>query len=79
MEKFIPYEKLSKKKKREQDSRRRSLWTRSPVTRRPKNPKAYNRKRVQDRYDDTDPVLFVYNNAKPSFAANSFWLFPLKH
>ncbi|MBR0353542.1 MAG: hypothetical protein IJH53_10110 [Oscillospiraceae bacterium] len=66
MEKFIPYEKLSKKKKREQDSRRRSLWTRSPVTRRPKKPKAYNRKKVQDRYEDTDPV-FVYNHAKPAF------------
>ncbi len=79
MEKFIPYEKLSKKKKREQDSRRRSLWTRSPVTRRPKNPKAYNRKKVQDRYEDTDPVLFVYNYTKWHLTTNSFWLFPLNH
>ena len=59
MEKFIPYEKLSKKKKREQDSRRRTIWTISPVTRRPENPKAYKRKKTQDRYDDTDPV-FLY-------------------
>ncbi len=57
MEKFIPYEKLSKKKKREQDSRRRTIWTISPVTRRPENPKAYKRKKTQDRYDDTDPVF----------------------
>ena len=57
MEKFIPYEKLSKKKKREQDSRRMTIWTISPVTRRPKDPKAYNRKKTQDRYDDPDPVF----------------------
>lgn len=59
MKKFIPYEKLSKKKRREQDARRRGLWTISPVTRRPENPKAYNRKKTQDRYEDTDPDLFL--------------------
>ena len=40
MESFIPYEKLSKKKKRERDAARRVRWQRSPVTRRPANPKA---------------------------------------
>ena len=59
MKKFIPYEKLSKKKKREQDSKRRSIWTISPVTRRPENPKAYKRKKTQDRYEDADPE-FLY-------------------
>ena len=59
MEKFIPYEKLSKKKKREQDSRQRTIWTISPVTRMLENPKAYKRKKTQDRYNDTDPV-FLY-------------------
>ena len=59
MEKIIPYEKLSKKKKREQDEKRRSLWPISPVTRRPENPKAYKRKKMQDRYEDTDPVFCV--------------------
>ena len=44
MEKFIPYEKLSKKKKRELDLKRRGNWNSlSPVTRMPPNPKAYNR------------------------------------
>ena len=60
MEKFIPYEKLTKKKKREQDSRRRTLWTISPVTRKPGNPKAYNRKKIQDRNDDDGPVSFLF-------------------
>ena len=40
MEKFIPYEKLAKKKKRELDAGKRTLWTISPATRKPENPKA---------------------------------------
>ena len=49
MEKFIPYEKLSKKEKRKIDQARRQTWGElNPVTRRPENSKAYNRKRTQD-------------------------------
>lgn len=55
MEKFIPYEKLSKKKKRELDARRRGTWTINPVTRKPPNPKAYNRKKAQ-RWREDDSV-----------------------
>ena len=41
MEKFIAYEKLSKKKKRELDAKRRGSWGGvNPVTRKPENPKA---------------------------------------
>ena len=59
MEKFIPYEKLSKKKKRELDARKRNVWTINPVTRKPANPKAYNRKEAQKwKYDDSTSVLF---------------------
>lgn len=48
MEKFIPYEKLSKKEKRKRDSLRRGNWGGVlPVTRKSENPKAYNRKRAQ--------------------------------
>ena len=47
MEKFIPYAKLSKKKKRELDARRCSTWAISPVTRKPPNPRAYNRNKAQ--------------------------------
>ena len=60
MEKFIPYEKLSKKKKRELDAHRRTLWAISPVTRRPENPKAYNRKKAQKRMDDPASVLSLF-------------------
>ena len=48
MEKFIPYEKLSKKEKRKADLARRQTWGElNPVTRKPMNSKAYNRKRTQ--------------------------------
>lgn len=44
MDKFIPYEKLSKKEKKEQNKKRRKDWgSLNPVTRKPKNPKAYDR------------------------------------
>ena len=54
MEKFIPYEKLSKKAKRELDRKKRGTWGGlDPVTRKPPNPKAYNRSRAKNRrYDD---------------------------
>ena len=49
MEKFIPYEKLSKKEKRKIDQARRQTWGElNPVTRKQENSKAYNRKRTQD-------------------------------
>ena len=48
MEKFIPYEKLSKKKQRELNAARRGTWTINPVTRKPANPKAYNRKTARN-------------------------------
>ena len=49
MEKFIPYEKLSKKEKRKIDRARRQTWGElNPVTRKPENSKAYNRKKSQD-------------------------------
>lgn len=62
MEKFIPYEKLSKKEKRKLDSARRGTWGEvSPVTRKPQNSKAYNRKRTQDwKKDLPDPVSVIF-------------------
>lgn len=58
MEKFVPYEKLSKKKRKELDARRRVLWNRSPVTRMPDPPKAYNRKKTRKQsFDDSLPCL----------------------
>ena len=56
MEKFIPYDKMSKKARREQDARRRGTWGGlNPVTRKPPNPKAYDRNKAKRRkYDDSD-------------------------
>lgn len=49
MERFIPYEKLSKKEKRKLDLAKRQTWNSlNPVTRKPQNCRAYNRKRAQD-------------------------------
>ncbi len=53
MEKFIPFEKLSKKQQRELNNQKRKTWGElSPVTRRPENPKAYNRKKARKWSDD---------------------------
>ncbi len=62
MEKYIPYEKLSKKKQRELDAKRRGSWCGiNPVTRKPKNPKAYDRQKARrsSRQDyNTVPSVF---------------------
>lgn len=51
MEKFIPYEKLSKKEKRRVDSSRRQTWGEmNPVTRKPENSAAYNRNKENRRW-----------------------------
>ena len=48
MEKFIPYEKLSKKEQQKINKAKRGTWGEiNPVTRKPENSKAYNRKRAQ--------------------------------
>ena len=59
MDKFIPREKLSKQKRRELDAKRRKTWAFSPVTRKPANPKAYNRQKMRKRIDDPDSVSFL--------------------
>ncbi len=59
MNNFTPYEKLSKKERRKRNAEKRTVWTISPVTRRPANPKAYNRKKAQ-RPDDGDAVPFDF-------------------
>ena len=49
MEKYIPYEKLSKKEKRKLDQVRRQTWGQmNPVTRKPENSKAYNRNKARN-------------------------------
>ena len=57
MEKFIPYEKLSKKEKRKIDQAKRQTWGElNPVTRKPTNSKAYNRRKSQDWKRELPPT-----------------------
>ena len=59
MEKFIPYEKLSKKEKRKLDQAKRQTWGNlNPVTRKPENSKEYNRNKARTwkREISRDPV-----------------------
>ena len=58
MERFIPYEKLSKKNRRERDAARRVRGERSPVTQRLENPKAYNRQKARKDMPDEPSVFF---------------------
>lgn len=66
MEKFVPYEKLSKKKKKELNAKRRKTWDISPVTRKPQNPKAYNRQKARrrDPEDFPDALSFSEGGAR---------------
>ena len=57
MEKFIPYEKLSKKEKRKLDLAKRQTWGNlNPVTRSPENSKAYNRNKARNRTREGEPI-----------------------
>lgn len=48
MEKYVPYEKLSKKKKKEWNAKQRGSWYgMNPVTRKPENSRAYNRRKAR--------------------------------
>ena len=67
MEKYIPYEKLSKKKQKELNAQKRNTWgSLNPVTRRPENPKAYNRQKTRKWSEDSGTVSF-------NFFIKNFW------
>ena len=74
MEKFIPYEKLSKREKRKIDQARRQTWGElNPVTRKPENSKAYNRNKTRNwkrEYHEPVPGLSFFLNSDIS---SSFW------
>ena len=60
MSRMISYEKLSKKERRRIDQKKRGTWYGvNPVTRRPENSKAYNRKKAQDWKKDSGTALFL--------------------
>ena len=62
MEKFIPYEKLSKKKRRELDRRKRSDWGEiKPVSRKIESGKIYKRKKAKPEEDlDASPFYYFF-------------------
>ena len=67
MEKFIPYEKLSKKEKRSRDLSRRNTWGQlNPVTRKPKNSKAYCRSKARNWKREPIPGLYLLGNQTSS-------------
>ena len=65
MEKFIPYEKLSKKEKRKLDAAKRNTWgSLNPVTRKPASSKAYNRSKARNwkrEIHETNSGAFCFN------------------
>jgi hypothetical protein len=72
MNNFTPYEKLSKKERRKRNAEKRTVWTISPVTRRPANPKAYNRKKAQKWSDDSSVSVSFFFTKRESPAERRF-------
>ncbi|HAQ63742.1 MAG TPA: hypothetical protein DCR23_04690 [Ruminococcaceae bacterium] len=72
MEKFISFEKLSKKKKKELNSKKRKSWNgASPVTKKNENKKRYNRKKSHFRDDDFESGIFYFTFLRFSYEALS--------
>ena len=62
MEKFVPFEKLSKKKQKEINKAKRNTWgMTNPVTRCEKNPKAYDRNKLRSEKFETEFIFFAEN------------------
>ena len=56
MKAHIPYEKLSKKRKKQLDALKRGTWgSLNPVTRKPENSKAYNRAKARTWKNTPEP------------------------
>ena len=70
MEKFIPYEKLSKKKRRELDRQRRNDWGEiKPVTRRIESGKIYRRKKAKPEEDPDFAFSYFSFRLPPIFSS----------
>ena len=68
MKAFVPYEKMSKKQKREQDKKKRGTWTLSPVTRiADTDKKKYSRKikHKNSGGDDSLPLFLGLSEQQP--------------
>ena len=79
MEKFIPYEKLSKKEKRKMDLAKRQTWGElNPVTRKPENSKAYNRNKARNwkremHETSSGSFLFEQGTTSPPAGQRAGW------
>lgn len=63
MDKYIPYEKLSKRKQREINSAKRKNWgALNPVTRKTSDAKIYNRKKIRKDVFEEQPSVFLFIN-----------------
>ena len=62
MDKWISYDKLSKKEKRKRDQAKRQTWGElNPVTRKPTNSKAYNRNKARNwKRDCHEPIPGIF-------------------
>ncbi len=70
MERFIPFEKLSKRKRKQINTQKRGSWGAiNPVTRRPDNPKAYNRKKARRWKEDSKRGPFALSGSLRSLSA----------
>jgi hypothetical protein len=73
MVRFIPYEKLPKKKQHELDRQKRGSWNGvNPITRKPEDSKVYNRKKAQSWKKDNSDALLFYNEHEKSGALAGF-------
>ena len=62
MEKFIPFEKLSKREQQKRNAARRGSWYGlNPVTRKPESSKAYHRRKAQKWSEDSGSVPFAFS------------------
>lgn len=70
---FTPYEKLSKKKKKELNAAKRSEWGAvNPVTRRTESKKLYNRKKSRRAWINSESAAFdLYDSGISSAAVSS--------
>ena len=67
--KITPVEKMSKKQRREYYGKYRRDWGGiSPVTRRSKDPKAYDRAKFKRGIDDDVTLIFGFRNGKLNIA-----------
>ena len=79
MEKFVPYEKLSKKEKRKLDQAKRQTWGElNPVTRKPESSKAYNRNKTRNwkremHETSSGSFLFEQGTTSPPAGQRAGW------